>query len=31
MKRAANLFTDEEIGEYICAENNQDVNILVAK
>jgi hypothetical protein len=30
-KRVSNLFAGEEIGEYICAENNQDVEHLVGK
>jgi hypothetical protein len=30
-KRESNLMPNEEIGEYICAENNQDVEHLVGK
>jgi hypothetical protein len=30
-KRISNLLPNEEIGEYICAENNQDVSHLVGK
>ncbi len=30
-KRASNLLVGEEIGEYVCAENNQDVQHLVDK
>ena len=29
--RASNLLPSEEIGEYVCAENNQDVEHLVGK
>jgi carboxypeptidase family protein len=31
MKRVSNLLAGDEIGEYVCAENNQDVEHLVGK
>jgi hypothetical protein len=31
IKRASNLLVGDEIGEYICTENNQDVQHMIAK
>jgi hypothetical protein len=31
IKRASNLLVSDEIGEYICTENNQDVQHMIAK